>query len=256
MTIPDLTLEHRRAVVTGAGQGVGFAIAAGLARAGAEVWVNDLDEGRAKSAADEIAEAGGKAEAVVADVTDHDAVAAMVERTGRVDIVVNNAGIPPGLVPMTPFAQTAPDEWEPWIRLNLEAVLRVTHAYLPGLIEGGWGRVLTIVSDAGRRGEPGQVVYGAAKAAAMGFTRGLAVEVGARGVTANCIALGAIRHGAVAAFLDGQPEHEQKLVKRYPAGRLGLPEDPAPLAVLLCSEAGSWITGQVYPVDGGFSPAL
>lgn len=251
-----MDLAQRRALVTGAGAGVGLAIASALARANAEVWINDLDDGRAKSAADEIVDAGGRAKAVVADVTDVDAVAAMVECTGAVDILVNNAGIPPGLVPMTSFAATAPDDWRPWIGLNLDAVLRVTHAYLPGMLEQGWGRVLTIVSDAGRRGEPGQVVYGAAKAGAMGFSRGLAVEVGSQGVTANCIALGAIRHGAVATFLDSRPEQEHKLVKRYPAGRLGLPEDPAPLAVLLCSEAGAWITGQVYPVDGGFSPAL
>src|SRR5207245_1153377 len=115
---------------------------------------------------------------------------------------------------------------------------------------------LTIVSDAGRRGERKQVVYGAAKAAAMGFSRGLAAEVGRHGVTVNCVALGNMKHGALAELAERDPDLEPRLARPYPAGRLGRVEDPAPLAVLLCSDAAEWITGQVYPVDGGYSPAL
>lgn len=90
----------------------------------------------------------------------------------------------------------------------------------------------------------------------MGFSRGLAVEVGRFGVTVNCIALGAIRHGAVAGFLEANPDAEKKVVRAYPLGRMGTVDDPAPLAVLLCSDAASWITGQVYPVDGGYTSGL
>ncbi|MGZ7000163.1 MAG: SDR family NAD(P)-dependent oxidoreductase, partial [Acidimicrobiia bacterium] len=134
--------------------------------------------------------------------------------------------------------------------------LHVTRAYVPLMIERRWGRVLTIVSDAGRKGERKQVVYGAAKAAAMGFSRGLAAEVGRDGVTVNCIALGTMNHGQLAAALEHTPELEAKLARNYPAGRIGRVDDAAPLAVLLCSDAAEWITGQVYPVDGGYASAL
>ncbi|MCZ7525245.1 MAG: SDR family oxidoreductase [Acidimicrobiia bacterium] len=253
-------LTGRVALVTGAGGGVGRAIAHALARVGATVWVNDVDEDRAAEAVAGIEAgldgSGGSAHGVVADVTDPAAVEAMARHTGPVDIVVNNAGLPLGAFDLAPFAETASEAWRPWIELNLVAVMRVTHSHLPGMLARGWGRVLTIVSDAGRRGERGQVVYGAAKAGAMGFTRGLASEVGRHGVTANCIALGTIRHGLVAEGMDRHPEREARMLRVYPLGRLGRPEDPAPLAVLLCSDAGSWITGQVYPVNGGYSNAL
>lgn len=127
---------------------------------------------------------------------------------------------------------------------------------LPGMLERRWGRILTIVSDAGRRGERKQVVYGVAKAAAMGFSRGLTTEVGREGVTVNCISLGAMHHGALADAVARAPELEDKIARNYPAGRIGRVDDAAPLAVLLCSDAASWITGQVYPVDGGYAPAL
>jgi 3-oxoacyl-[acyl-carrier protein] reductase len=154
------------------------------------------------------------------------------------------------------FVETGPADWDPLIRLNLAAVLGVTRAYLPNMIEQGWGRILTIVSDAGRRGERKQAVYGAAKAAAMGFSRGLAAEVGRDGVTVNCISLGTMRHGQLAEAIANDPSIEERLAKAYPAGRIGEVDDSAPLAVLLCSDAASWITGQVYPVDGGYAPAL
>ena len=249
-------IAGRVAVVTGGGNGVGRAICIQLARAGAAVWVNDLHGDRAERVVAEIEAEGGTAHAVVADVADRDAVPAMVRNTGPVDILVNNAGIPPEGITIKPFVETGPAEWDPLIRLNLAAVLGVTRAYLPAMLERGWGRILTIASDAGRRGERKQAVYGAAKAAAMGFSRGLAAEVGRGGVTVNCISLGTMRHGALADAIDRDPRLEDRLAKAYPAGRIGRVSDPAPLAVLLCSDAAEWITGQVYPVDGGYFPAL
>lgn len=249
-------IGERVALVTGSGGGVGRAVAIQMARAGAEIWVNDLDGARAEAVCGEIESEGGTARPVVADVTDRHAVTEMVTATGAVDILVNNAGIPPEGITVLPFVETGPEEWDPLIRLNLAAVLGVTRAYLPFMLERGWGRILTIVSDAGRKGERKQVVYGAAKAAAMGFSRGLAAEVGRRAVTVNCIALGTMRHGALLPALAHDPSLEERLARAYPAGRIGEVDDCAPLAVLLCSDAASWITGQVYPVDGGYVPAL
>lgn len=249
----------RSALVTGSGAGVGRAIALQMARAGATVWVNDLHLERARRVVAEIEAEGLTAHPVAADVCDLASVRQMRDTTGPVDILVNNAGsgvraFTEGTARLALFVDTTPEDWEPVLRVNLGGVLNVTHTYLPGMIERHWGRILTIVSDAGRRGERYQAVYGAAKAAAMGFSRGLATEVGRAGVTVNCIALGSIRHGEMARPAD--PERERALVRAYPMGRLGRVDDPAPLAVLLCSDAAEWITGQVYPVDGGYAPAL
>jgi 3-oxoacyl-[acyl-carrier protein] reductase len=248
----------RTAVITGSGAGVGRAIAMHMARAGAEIWINDLDLGRAESVVAEIEAEGGKARPVIADVCDPASVREMAATTGPVDILVNNAGsgvraFAERTASYNTFAESSPADWEPVMRVNLTGVLHVTHAYVGDMIERGWGRVLTIVSDAGRKGEKRQVVYGAAKAAAMGFSRGLAAEVGRNGVTVNCISLGTMRHGPAAGM---DPELERKVAAVYPVGRLGRVDDAAPLAVMLCSDAAEWITGQVYPVDGGYAPAL
>jgi 3-oxoacyl-[acyl-carrier protein] reductase len=248
----------RTALVTGSGAGVGRAIAMHMARAGAEVWINDLHLARAESVVAEIEAEGGKGHPVVADVCDPASVHEMARTTGPVDILVNNAGsgvraFAERTASYTTFAESSPTEWEPVMRVNLTGVLHVTHTYLGDMIERGWGRILTIVSDAGRKGERRQVVYGAAKAAAMGFSRGLAAEVGRSGVTVNCISLGSMRHGPAA---DVDPETERKMLAFYPMRRLGRVDDPAPLAVMLCSDAGEWITGQVYPVNGGYVSAL
>jgi 2-hydroxycyclohexanecarboxyl-CoA dehydrogenase len=263
VTIRDWSnfIGGRVALVTGSGAGIGRAIAIQMSRAGADVWVNDLSSERAESVCAEIGAEGGTASSVIADVCDADAVHAMLDTTGPLDILVNNAGSGvrsfggPGNR-LVPFVETGPADWDPVIRVNLAGVLHVTRAYLPGMLERRWGRVLVIVSDAGRRGERRQVVYGAAKAAAMGFVRGLAAEVGRDGVTINCISLGSMKHATLADAVEADPGLEAKLARNYPVGRLGRVEDPAPLAVLLCSDAAEWITGQVYPVDGGYAPAL
>ncbi len=249
-------IAGRSALVTGGGGGVGRAIAIQMARAGAHIWVNDLFADRAEAVCAAIIAEHGAATPVIADVCDPEQVARLVAETGGVDILVNNAGIPAEGFTVKSFVESGPEDWDPLLRLNLAAVLHVTRAYLPFMIEAQWGRVLTIVSDAGRKGERKQVVYGAAKAAAMGFSRGLAAEVGRDGVTVNCIALGTMNHGQLAAAIEQQPELEAKLARNYPVGRVGRVDDSAPLAVLLCSDAAEWITGQVYPVDGGYASAL
>jgi 3-oxoacyl-[acyl-carrier protein] reductase len=251
----EISCAGRRALVTGGGNGVGAAICHALVAAGAFVWVNDIYEARA----DEIVEQLGGSEharAVKADVTSPLKILRMREETGPVDILVNNAGIPTSGFALQKFIDSKPDDWEGAMRLNLGAVLHVTHAYLGAMVDAEWGRVVTVVSDAGRKGERMQAIYGAAKSGAMGFMRGVAAEVGRHGVTANCVSLGTMKTGALADALEHDPSLEQRIAKSYPIPRAGEPGDPAALVTLLCSDAASWITGQVYPVDGGYVPAL
>jgi 3-oxoacyl-[acyl-carrier protein] reductase len=251
-------LSGRRALVTGAGQGVGRGIAVALGAAGAHVVVNDLVDDRARVVADEIAAGGGAASTAAFDVTDHGAVRAAVDRAGPIDVLVNNAGNAgaAGVGTRKPFAETEPDEWEPFLQVNLYGVLHCARAVLPGMVERGWGRVITIVSDSGRTGDQLMAPYAAAKAGAAGFTRALALEGGRHGITANCIALGTMRTPLTEAFWAAPNEAADALLQRYVVRRPGRPDDVAPLVVLLAGDAGEWITGQTYPVNGGFSFAL
>lgn len=258
MTV-TIDLAGRTVLVTGAGQGVGAAVAALLAEAGARVAVNDLVADRSEAQAQALRDAGGDAVAVPFDVTDFEMVTDVVAGLGRVDILVNNAGNAggdtwPGMVA---FAETVPADWERFLRVNLYGVLNTTRAVLPGMIEGGWGRVVTIISDAARVGEPKMAVYAAAKAGAAGLTRSIAVEVGRHGITANNIALGTMRTPLSESSWVGLDDVEVAgRMKGYAIRRPGLPGDVAALVGYLASPAASWITGQTIPLNGGYSSAL
>jgi 3-oxoacyl-[acyl-carrier protein] reductase len=246
----------RVALVTGAGAGVGRAAALRLVRDRHvhTVLVNDIDPDAAERVASEVTELGGSGVAAVGDVTSWDSVCSIVESHGPVDVLVNNAGVPLiGAEPIA-FTQTEPDQWEPWLRLNLDAVMYCTRAVLPGMLASRWGRIITVISDAARVGESGLAVYSAAKAGAAGFTRAVAREVGRGGITCNCVALGTLKHGRVAQFIT--EDMERKLLRAYPAARLGTPEDAAAMIAFLASADSEWITGQTYPVNGGFSMAV
>jgi 3-oxoacyl-[acyl-carrier protein] reductase len=158
----EIDLTGRRALVTGGGNGVGTEICDALVRAGAFVWVNDIYEERAEKVA---AELGGPEHArpMKADVTSPLKIGRMREQTGPVDILINNAGIPTSGFALKLFVDTNPEDWEETMRLNLGAVLHVTHAYLGAMVDERWGRIVTIASDAGRKGERYQAIYGAAK---------------------------------------------------------------------------------------------
>jgi NAD(P)-dependent dehydrogenase (short-subunit alcohol dehydrogenase family) len=243
-------LSGHVAVVTGAGQNIGAQIALVLAAHGAAVGVNDLVPERASAVADQIQEAGGLSIALPADITNREDVAAMVASVesslGPVDILVNNAGVPSSGIEMVPFVENEPSSWDSVTKLNIHAVLACSHAVLPGMIEGRWGRIVTIVSDAGRAGQSGLAVYSAAKAAAMGFTRAVAKEVGRSGVTVNCVSLASMRGP------DEPVESYERRGRHYPVGRVGTPQDVAPAVLYLVSPAAEWVTGQTLGVDGGF----
>jgi 2-hydroxycyclohexanecarboxyl-CoA dehydrogenase len=255
-----LDLTGRVALVTGSGQGVGAATAKLLAGQGAAVAVNDYFADRAAAVAADIAAAGGRALALTADITEAAALQAMVadveRQLGPVDILVNNAGNAGATTPAAPdpqpFWESDPAQWAPWIAVNYTGVMLATRAVLPGMVERGHGRIITVISDAGRVGEPDLVVYSGAKAGAAGFMRAIAKATGPHGVTANCVALGGIRTSAIEPLL-GDPAFVKRVLRSYPVGRLGEPTDPAALITFLASDAASWITAQTYPVNGGYS---
>jgi NAD(P)-dependent dehydrogenase (short-subunit alcohol dehydrogenase family) len=256
----DLGLDAKRALITGAGQGVGEGIARVLAEAGAHVVVNDLVEDRAAAVADAITGAGGQASPAAFDVTDHDGVRAAIDACGPIDILVNNAGNAgadgwPGTVP---FTDTSPADWDVLLQVNLLGVMHCVHAVLPAMVEARWGRIITVVSDAGRTGDAQLAVYGAAKAGAAGFSRGIAREVGRHGITVNSVALGTMRTPLTEAFWD-DPDHaerQQAMLRDYVVRRPGEVDDAAWTVAWLAAARSGWITGQTVPVNGGRSFAL
>lgn len=260
-----LDLGGRVALVTGAGQGVGRQIALHLsAHNSGGVVVNDYVLDRAEAVADEIRVAGGKAIAVQADVTDLASVKAMVARAqeqfGPVGVLVNNAGnagANPSPELRKPFWESGPDVWNSFIGVNLYGVMNCTAAVIPGMIaRQAPGRIVTIISDAGRWGDASLEPYAAAKAGAAGFMRSVARTLGRYDITANSIAIALTATPAVERTLQGDPERLKRQMEKYIIRRPGRPDDIANMALFLASDASSWITGQVYPVNGGFTLAL
>jgi NAD(P)-dependent dehydrogenase (short-subunit alcohol dehydrogenase family) len=260
-----LDLGGQVALVTGAGQGAGRAIAMMLARHGGAVAVNDFVIDRAEAVAEEIRSAGGSAIGAQADVSDLESVRAMASKVsselGPVTILVNNAGMAgpnAQLRPRDQFWDEDPAEWGKYLGTNLYGVFNCCHALIPGMVEARRGRIVTITSDAGRVGEPRQAVYSAAKAGAAGFMRSIAKEGGRHGITANSISLSSLE------FPMSEEEKEKfyqldqikAQLSRYVIRRYGKPDEVAALALFLCSDAAGWITGQTYPLNGGYTLAV
>lgn len=244
-------LAGRVALVTGGGRDVGAAIAHGLAAAGASVAINyHSSRDAADAVAQEIVKAGGKARAYQADIASLDAVKGMVAAVkadfGGLDILVNNAG----LVLRKRFVETTPEDWHRQIDICLYGAIHCCHAAAPLLEASGRGRIISIMGDSSRIGESGLAIGAAARAGTIALMKSLAREMGRSNVTANSIALGLIETAHDQTWVKANYD---KLVKAYPIRRLGQPSDVAPMVVLLASDAGSWITGQVMSISGGFS---
>ena len=246
-----LGLEGKVALVTGGARDVGREIALGLAAEGAAVVVNyHGSKDGAEAVVADIRGRGGKALAIRADISDMAAVKDMVAQTvaefGGLNILVNNAG----LVYRKRFADSTPEEWRRQIDVCLYGTLNCCHAALPHLeAQKGTGRILCVVGDSSRVGESGLAIAAAARAGNIALLKSLARET-RNGLTANTLALGLIETAHDPEFIAA---NRDKLTKLYPLRRLGMPADVAPLAVLLASDQGSWITGQVISVSGGFS---
>jgi NAD(P)-dependent dehydrogenase (short-subunit alcohol dehydrogenase family) len=239
-------LHGRVALVTGAGQNVGEGIALALAERGARVAVNDVVADRSRSVAGRIQASGGQAVAVPFDVTDLTEVCAAVDALGPVDILVNNAGNGGAeRMSVAPFVDLEPAAWEGPIRVNLYGVLHCCHAVVKGMCQRGWGRVITISSGAGTSGvNIGVTPYSAGKGGGLAFTRSLALEVAAQGVTANSVAIGLMG-------VAGEAGLTARLARAIPVGRTGSPEDVAAVCVWLASHEAAWVTGQTVQVNGG-----
>ena len=242
------SLANQVAVVTGAGRGIGRAIALRFAQAGADVVVVSRTEENSNRVAEEIRALGRKAWALAVDVSDAAAVPAAAERilaeAGRVDILVNNAGVTrDGLL-----MRMSDADWDAVLNTNLRGAFLFTKAFTRAFLKQRSGRIINVASVIGLIGSAGQANYAASKAGLIGFTKSVAKEFGSRGVTCNAIAPGFIETDMTAVLNDAQKE---AIVKQVPLGTLGKSEDIAEAAAYLAGPGGRYVTGQVLTVDGG-----
>ena len=241
-------LQGRVALVTGASQGIGRACALELARAGAIVALAARNEAKLAEVAAEIEAAGGQAAAYPLDVASEESIKtaakAVIERFGKVEILVNNAGITRDGLMMTMKRA----DWDDVLGTNLTGAFLLTQALIRPMIKNRWGRITNISSVVGRTGQGGQVNYSASKAGLIGMTRSLAREVGSRGITANAVAPGYIET-PMTAMLD--EKQRAAMMASIPLGRVGTDADIAQAVAFLASDAAAYITGHVLDVNGG-----
>jgi NAD(P)-dependent dehydrogenase (short-subunit alcohol dehydrogenase family) len=249
-------LQNHIAAVTGAGSGIGRAIAIRFAREGARVVTLDINAEAAATAAAEIREAGGKADSFALDVTDHAACRALAaqvgDKVGAISILVNNAGI----TRRNAFVADADDvakDWRDITAINLDGVFNVTHAFL-GPLRANKGRIINIgsIQSFMHLRTPSSVAYTASKHGVLGFTRALAAELGKDGVRVNAIGPGFIETPLNAQVRATKPELVKTFLDHTPLGRTGTPEDIVGPALFLASDLSAFVTGTILMADGGY----
>ena len=241
-------LHGQVALVTGATRGIGRAIAAALARAGADVIGTATTDDGAAAITAQLRASGGRGEGVRLDVRDAATIESVLKdietRHGSVGVLVNNAGIARDNL----LVRMKEDDWDAIMATNLKPAFQLAKAVLRGMMKARRGRIIQIGSVVGASGNPGQTNYAAAKAALVGFTKSLALEVGSRDITVNCVAPGFIDTDMTQAL--PQPQRDA-LLARIPLGRLGTPEDVANAVLFLAGPRAGYITGATLHVNGG-----
>ena len=250
------TLSGKVAVVTGGGSGIGRAISTVFGRQGAHVLVLDLDSRAAHDTAAEITRSGGTADAFVCDVSDAAAVSttfdAIARRNRRVDILINNAGV----AHVGNIEHTSEDEFDRLYRINVKGVFLCTRAALPIMVGQGGGVILNMASIVAFIGVADRFAYSMTKGAVLTMTKSVAIDYIKHNVRCNCICPARIRTPFVDGFVKkNYPGREEQMLQQLadyqPMGRMGTPEEVAFLALYLCSDEASFVTGQAYPLDGG-----
>lgn len=262
----ELDLGGKTAIVTGGASHIGRRITLDLAGEGANVVVADIDEKQSQRVTDEAKSNGWNVVPIKSDVTSVASVEAMVKKSlelfGQIDILVNNAGWTADRL----FVEKPRQEWEKEIDINLWGPINCVRAVVDHMIERGYGKIISVDSDAGRSGEVREVVYGAAKAGAIGLTKGLAKELGRYSINVNAVSpsltlpeseeevgdLSLWHETSTQAQVFGDPAVREKVARRYPLRRIGKAQDVSALVVFLASDVASFITGQTISVNGGY----
>ena len=245
-----MNLNGKTAIVTGAASGIGKATAFELARAGARVFLADIDEPRGEEAQREAKAANVAAEYLNLDVTNAESIARFARevlvRAGRIDILVNAAGWGKNQA----FVENTPEFWQRVMDINLMGPIRLTHALLPAMFEARSGKIVNVSSDAGRVGSLGETVYAAAKGGLIAFTKSLAREGARFGVTVNCVCPGPTDTPLWQAVPD---KFKEAFVKAIPLRRVGTPQEVADAIFFFASKRSDYVTGQVLSVSGGLT---
>ncbi|MCL4416785.1 MAG: 3-oxoacyl-[acyl-carrier-protein] reductase [Actinobacteria bacterium] len=244
-----MSFNVKVSLVTGAGQGIGKSIAASLAAKGSTVFVNDINEKIAEETCLYIQNQGYRCHKAIFDVSDFRSVQKMFEliysKEARLDILVNNAGI---LRDIT-LQKMSEKDWDDVIDVNLKSVFNCCKAALPKMIENNYGRIINMSSVIGLKGNFGQTNYAASKAGIIGFSKSLSYETAKKGITVNVVAPGVIETDILKEIPDNIMD---RIISNIPMGKLGKPEDIANMVLFLASDKASYITGQVFNVNGGY----